>query len=222
MIIYDVHYLAFTCETFYSPMRGRLSGFYGTAFSQFDDISSKCHGHQALKQLPDNSVHYDKLLNEFMEISVEPDSKLEQLRDWNLRLIWGQIAVTYTSLDEILCEVYRTSASSSGIEGNHKVNKLVQSSRGALIGEGKVQKLVEIVHYECQLTRHVKKKRASFEYVIEKVAQTPPATTDESSDQTDVCHEFLSDEEDGYDLEFVILSAGCPSEIFDSSIFNEK
>lgn len=80
-IISDVCSLAFTYDTFYIPMRVRLSESDGTSFLQLDGIFSNYHCHQELKKLPDNDVQYDKLLNEFKEMIVKSDAKLNKLRD---------------------------------------------------------------------------------------------------------------------------------------------
>lgn len=52
--------------------------------------------------------------------------------------------IPHPNLSVTLCEGYRAAVSSSSIERNHEMKKLVQTSRRVRIGEGKVEKQVTV------------------------------------------------------------------------------
>lgn len=83
----------------------------------------------------------------------------------------------------------------------------------------KAEKQVEIAHNESQF----EKRGSAFEYVIEAVTLVPNDKSSGTAQEPDKEeHKFLRDEENEYDLESAIKSAGGPLEITDTTILNEE
>lgn len=79
-------------------------------FFQFDSTSVVSHYHASLKMLSKDTVHYDKLLVQYMSFIVEFDETLVALQGFHPRLLWGQSGARFRELVEVLINFYRTPA----------------------------------------------------------------------------------------------------------------
>lgn len=78
------------------------------------NMISSCH--TDLRELSDTVEYYENLLGEFMSYFASPDPIVPTLREWQPRLIWGQVQAAYPHLSRVLYNVYRAPASTAAVE----------------------------------------------------------------------------------------------------------
>ena len=185
-----VHSLAFMCDPHFFEMRKHCDQKHGSEFTGMGtDVFHASH--DALKILSDDAMHEQLLMGEFMDFSVQPNRLLLLLKEWQPRLIWGQLQSVYPSLSKVLFHVYRSPASTAGVERNHKMNKRVHSKIRCRIAETKVEKQVSVAHNSSQFLRNLQNKRTSrFERHIarhfEETESTAPVGEENPTDSVDI------------------------------------
>lgn len=160
-----VHSLSFKCDPFYNSLRAHLDDNYPRGFINLGkDLISDCH--KAIKLIQDSDAHGDRILHEFMEMTVSPSPLLETLREWHPSMIWGQVQSDYPHLSRILYNVFRAPASTAGVERNHKTNKRVLSPTRCRLSDDRVEKQVCVAHNSVHLERGEPRKRSKFDYFV--------------------------------------------------------
>ncbi|KAI0557485.1 Ribonuclease H-like protein [Gracilaria domingensis] len=141
-----VHALAIRCDPLYTELLSFFRPLYGPEFSELGngDLNEQCHS--ALKLLASNSEHNDNLMNDFLRLSLSNEPLLTSLKHFQPRFIWGQLRGKFPHLALALDEVYRSPASTAGIERNHKITKRVLSERRCRLGELTMEKQVAVAH----------------------------------------------------------------------------
>lgn len=217
----DVHYLAFVCDPFWTSMRGKVADICGADFLQFDGTSVSVHCHRALKMLSRNEEHYEKLLAQFMQFTIESDTTLCTLQDWHPRLLWGQADAQFAELARTMVEIFQAPASAAGIERNHKMNKQVHTALRSRLGNGKVEKQVAIAHNEQQHKRPLKQKRAKCEYYLREAARLASSSQIQSDGTHDGRFGYEDEGEGDEHMEALLAIATGPESISDSTIFSD-
>lgn len=77
------------------------------------------------------------------------------MKKWQCILVWGQMKPKYPQLSGLLIKVYRSPASTSGVERNHKFGKRFLIQTRARLAEIIFQEQVAITHNNVQLRRPI-------------------------------------------------------------------
>lgn len=245
-----IHSLAFKCDPLYKTYAARVEESYRRGFIDMDhDIIINCH--EATDMLKDDQKHGEQVMHEFMDYCVKPYHLLDNLKEWNASLIWGQVQAQYPCLSKVLYNVYRAPASTAGVERNHKVNKRVLNNLRCRLSDDRVEKQVSVAHNKSQLDRERTHKRLPFDLFIARdraTAGTEEVDVTETGEHvqdgvdfnvaasvgTDslqgVSNSFTHDSEENdnmlslgeIELEHNVWDFSDPASIIDSVLFNDE
>ncbi|KAI0558418.1 Ribonuclease H-like protein [Gracilaria domingensis] len=150
-----VHALAFACDPFYDQMRTSVTANHGIDFIGLGKgpLTQQCI--DAFRLLSESTEEQDVLLEELLRYGMDGSPLLSQLKPFHPTLVWAQLRAEYQKLGTLLVDVFRSPASTAGVERNHKVGKRVLSQRRCRLGDPTIERQVGIAHNMFQLRKVV-------------------------------------------------------------------
>ncbi|KAI0563546.1 hypothetical protein FGB62_37g06 [Gracilaria domingensis] len=140
-------------------MRQNVIQTYGEEFAGLGNGTMVEQCHDALRLLYNDEAHYTRLVNDFLLHCVSENSLLRRLKEWHPCLVWGQLRDSLPDLANALVKVYKSPASSAGVERNHKIAKRIFTSRRGRTGELKIENQVAVSHNFCMLKKNFRQLR---------------------------------------------------------------
>lgn len=196
-----VHALAYFCDPYFLAMRDRVVRKFGGDAVALGGASLRTQCMAALDLLGGgDDVLTEALRSDFLKFCARPSEVWQKLIDYEPSLVWGQLVELYPSLAPKLISLYRSPASTAGVERNHKVAKRgIHTVARNRLGARKMECQLAVKHNSQLLERDgdaPAKRIGGYERVIAAVASDghESASDDEESEKAD-------DEEDGSDEE---------------------
>lgn len=84
-----IHSLAYIYEPFNDLMRENINAIHDDETFDVGFGSRSSHCHRALRFLSTDSINYDILMNDFIDLTVHPENMIENLKLIQPRIIWG-------------------------------------------------------------------------------------------------------------------------------------
>ncbi|PXF43656.1 hypothetical protein BWQ96_06561 [Gracilariopsis chorda] len=201
-LVYNpVQPLAFHCDPNYNDSRTHISLHFGTSSLELNKraVTEQCNS--ALETLARDECHFQSLLGEYSDLSVNPCALLTRLKQFQPRYIWVQIRERLPHLAAASEKAYRALASTAAVERNHIIGKRVLSAKRCRKSDLLLERQVAVAQNSLVLRRTLTHKRMeAFDKLMLSVLELNWEQGEAISDEP----ETVAVEDDGWDNEQVL------------------
>ncbi|KAI0557964.1 hypothetical protein FGB62_247g00 [Gracilaria domingensis] len=151
-----VHSLAFCCDPSYREKRSNVISIYDSQFVKLGNGSLTEQCIAAFQLLASERTEQDLLLVEFLKHELDGSALLLHFKRYHPRLVWAQLQKEHPKLSMKMMQLFRSPASTAGVERNHKIGKSVMSQRRCRMLDASVARQVAITNNMFHLRKKVR------------------------------------------------------------------